>query len=231
MQKSILLFSIALLSMVSTSSEASLTVDKTLWQGSIKFPLDVDINEPIRVYYTGDRVISCEIDNIGHQICFAISEYKMRTVFHLIIVDSRDFVSEQNTVQYFKVPQNRPYKLYELVYTPNKDLATIADADINQKGAWQITQKRLADDMRIPDSAIIICYHPHLVKGLEGGNAIELPHVVLDEEILKKLTAEELHDASIQFVLSALDFDSFHTKPNTQIKTDFAKKTVLALTT
>lgn len=230
MQKSILLFSIALLSMVSAISDASLTVDKTLWQGSIKFPSDVEITEPIRVYYTGEA-IPHEIDNVGHQICFTISEYKMRTVFHLIIVDGRDFVSEHNTVQYFKVPQNRPYKLYELVYTPNKDLATVADADIDQKGTWQVTQKRLADDLRIPDSAIIICYHPHLVKDLEGGNAIELPRVVLDAEILKKLTAEELHDASIQFVLSALDFDSFHTKPNTQIKTDFAKKTVLALTT
>lgn len=230
MQKSILLFSIALLSMISALSEATLTVDKTLWQGSIKFPSDVNITEPIRVYYTGEA-IPHEIDNIGHQICFTISEYKMRTVFHLIIVDSLDLVSEQNTVQYFKVPKNRPYKLYELVYTPNKDFAAIADADVDQKGTWQVEQKRLADDLRIPDSAIIIRYHPHLVKGLEGGNAIELPRVVLDEEILKKLTPEELHDASIQFVLSAIDFDSFHTKPNTQIKTDFAKKTVLALTT
>lgn len=231
MQKSILLFSIALLSMVSAPSQAFLTVDKTLWHGSIKFPSDMKINEPVRVYYTGDKAISCEIDNVGHQVCFTISEYKMRNIFHLIIVDSLDLVSEHNTVQYFKVPQNRPYKLYELVYTPNKDLTTIADADIDQKGAWQITQKRLADDMRIPDSAIIIRYHAHLVKNVEGGNAIELPHVVLDEQILKQLTTEELHDASIQFVLSALDFDSFHTKPNTEIKADFAKKTVLALTT
>ncbi len=229
MHKSILLFNIALLSMVFAHLNASLTVDKTLWQGSIKFPSDIKINEPIRVYYTGES-IPCEIDNIGHQICFALSEYKMRTVFHLIIIDSRDFVSEHNTVQYFKVAQNRPYKLYELVYTPNKDFAKAADADVDQKGAWQITQKRLADDMRIPDSAIIVCYHPHLVKNVEGGNAIELPRIVLDEQILKQLTTEELHDASIQFVLSGLDFDTFHTKPSTQVRKDITKKTVLALT-
>lgn len=229
MQKSIFLSSIALLSMVSITSQSFLTVDKTLWHGSIKFPSDTKINEPIRVYYTGDKAISCEIDNVGHQVCFTISEYKMRNVFHLIVVDSPDRVSEHNTVQYFKVPQNRPYKLYELVYTPNKD-CTDSDADLNQQGTWLITQKRLGDDMRIPDSAIIVCYHAHLIKSVEGGNAIELPKVVLDEQMLKKLTAEELHDASVQFVLSALDFDSFHSKPDTQIKTDFARKTVMALT-
>ncbi len=231
MKTRLLLFSIALLSTICIQSEPFLTVDKALWYGTIKFPTDMKIVPPVRIYYAGNKIPS-ETDNEGHQVSFAISEYKMRNAFYLIIVDQVDFVSECNTVKYLHVPKGRPYKLYILTFKPNKDLEDkLHEVDINEKGTWDIVQKKLPDDLRIPDNAIIVCYHPHLIKNVEGGNAIELPKIVLDTELLNKLTPQELHDASIQFLLSSLNCDSIHATLDAQIKPDFARKTIIALTT
>ncbi len=224
------LFSIAFLSTICMPSESFLTVDKALWYGTIKFPTDMKVVPPVRVYYAGNK-IPAETDNEGHQVSFAISEYKLRNAFYLIIVDHVDFVSECNTVKYLRVPEGRPYKLYALSFKPNKELdGKLKEVDISERGSWDIVQKRLPDDMRIPDNAIIVCYHPHLIKDVEGGNALELPKIVLDTELLNKLTPEELHDASIQFLLSSLNCDSIHASLDAQIKPHFERKTIIALT-
>ncbi len=223
-------FSIALLSTIYIQSEPFLTVDKALWYGTIKFPTDIKIVPPVRIYYAGNKIPS-ETDNEGHQVSFAISEHKIRNSFYLIIVDRLDIFFECKLIQYLRVPEGRPYKFYVLSFKPNKELdSKLQEVDISEKGSWDIVQKRLPDDLRIPDDAIIVCYHPHLVKNIEGGNALELPKIVLDAELLNTLTPQELHDASIQFLLSSLNLNSIHATLDIQVKPDFARKTIISLT-
>lgn len=224
-----LLLASMLISMLFIETQAVLMADKALWYGSIKFPYDMKTIPPIRIYYAGNK-IPAQIDYDSHQISFTISEYSMRNVFYLIIVDTINFVSEQNTIQYLKTASDRPYKLYQLTFTPNKEAAGEQDAHAAERGTWDIVQLKLQDDLRIPDNAIIVCFHSHLVKSVEGGNAVELPKIILNEEVIHKLPEQELYDASIQFLLSSLHCDSIHAAIDSQIKADFQRKTIISLT-
>ena len=226
-----LLLAIALLSTLFGEIDAYLAADKALWYGTVKFPSDIKITEPVAVYYSGDQIVT-EIQQETHQISFAISEYKMRNEFFLLISNDIQWVTEQNTVKFQRVAKNCPYKLYHLKFNPNKDITTkiTPETDLHALGNWSITQKALRDDMRIPDNAIIVHYHPNLVHKVEGGNALELPKIVLNEQILHQLTPDELHDVSAQFILSSLNLKTIHAKQDTQIKHDLPHKTIIALT-
>lgn len=201
-----------------------------LWRGSIKFPMSTKNVPPVRIYYAG-TIIPADTQNSTRQVLFDISESKMRSTFCLIIVDRMDFINEQNTVKYLHVPDDRPYKLYTMEFIPNRELAKAPGhtVDAAQMGTWLVTQKLLAEDRRIPDNTIIVCYHPHLVKSIEGGNGIELPKIILDESILTQLTEEELQDASTQYLLTSLNCDSIHARQNAHIKTDFTKKNIISM--
>ena len=205
------------------------TGDK-LWRGAIKFPGCTKNIPPVRVYYSG-TIIPSTVHQIAKEVSFDIPESSVRNSFCMIIVDDVELVTEQNTVQYLRAPLNRPYKLYLLEFTPNKDCAVKSDgkADASQMGTWQASQKLLPDDNHIPDNTIIVCYHPLLVKDVEGGNGLELPKIVLDERILSQLTDEELQDASIHFLLTSLNCDTIHARQNALVKPDFAKKTIMSM--
>ncbi|MEX0848733.1 MAG: hypothetical protein WD055_00715 [Candidatus Dependentiae bacterium] len=226
-----LIFSIVLLPTVFGNIDAYLAADKALWYGTVKFPYDTKITEPVAVYYAGDQIIT-EIQQETHQISFAISEYKMRNEFFLLISNDIEWVTEQNTIKFQRICKSRPYKLFHLKFNPNREITTkiTPETDLNALGSWEITQKALRDDMRIPDNAIIVHYHPNLIQNVEGGNALELPKIVLNEQILHQLTPDELHDVSAQFILSSLDLKTIHAKQNTQIKHDIPHKTIIALT-
>lgn len=207
----------------------------TLWRGAIKFPMHTKSIPPVRIYYAG-TIIPIDIQHGNKQITFDIPESRVRNNFNLIIIDHVDFATEQNTIKYLRAPYQSPYKLYHLEFVANKESLTAkkkADDDhahtLDNAGYWHITEQILPEDRRIPDNAIIVCYHPHLVKSVEGGNNIELPKIILDERALTTLSEEELQDASIRFLLTSLDVDSIHARQNAYIKPDFAKKNIISM--
>jgi hypothetical protein len=116
-------------------------------------------------------------------------------------------------------------------FTPTKNLTKTADTklDASDMGTWVVTQKLLPDNRHIPDNAIIVCFHPNLVKSVEGGNGLELPKIILDENVLRQLTDDELQDVSVQYLLTSLNCDSIHARQNALIKPDFAKRTVISM--
>ncbi len=203
--------------------------EKALRYGAIKFPTGIEIKEPIEVFYAGER-IPTEIEKDAHLVSFALLENIMRNTFCLLICNDIETVSEQNTIKFQRVCKDRPYKLYVLKFHPNKDLLkSTTDIDINAQGAWEITQKALQDDMRIPDNAIIVQYHPHLVEKVQGGNALELPKIVLNEQVLQQFTTDELHEAQVNFVLSSIDVRTYHAQQDVRTKSDFKNKTISIL--
>lgn len=207
-----------------------LAIDKALWYLPIKFPSNVKYVPPVRVYYAGNKIMP-QCDNDAKQLTFGISEYKMRNTFYILIAEV-DFVSEQNTIKYLHVPNVQPYKLYRIAFKTNKetDVLNEADAeDIYASGAWDINRMYLAGDRRIPDDTIIVYYNPDFVRTIEGGNALELPTIVFDDRVLNNINSDQLYDASIKLVLSSLNCDTIHKKPDEELKFP-SDKIVLSLT-
>jgi hypothetical protein len=193
----------------------------TLWHGTIKFPAIIKHLPIIRVYYAGVTVATTP-ETWNRLVSFDIPESKVRNTFCLVIVDHVDFIAEQNTVQYLQAPLECSYKMYTMHFTPNKD-------SIEHTGTWQVIPQQLGPDRRLPDNAIIVCLDADLVKSVEGGDRLNLPKIILDEQILAQYSDQELQDIFAQFLLTAIDSDSIHAKQSILTEPNFAKKTVISM--
>jgi hypothetical protein len=232
------IYAAALLIACSLTTSAYFAGDK-LWHGAIKFPILTKKIPKIAIYYTGIS-IPTHIQTANRQLTFDISESKIRTTFYLIVIEHVDLVTEQNTVKYFVAPTNSSYKLYHLQFTPNQKLIKGSgpaekidqdkkQTDLEEMGTWTIEQQSLPEDRRIPDNAIIVCYNPSLIKNVEGGNGLELPKIILDEQIIQQLGDEELQNVSDLALLTSLDYNSIHARQNSLVKHDFAKKNIISM--
>lgn len=199
--------------------------DKKLMVGSIQFPKAVQNKiEDIRIYCSGKK-INTMVDQEGKKISFSLSEYKYRTFFYLLIIDCQAIGVEQtqeNTIKYLKVLPNFPYKFYTL------ELIDYFDQKNDKGPSWRIKEARLQDDRRIPDDAIIVCCSPKFIAKIDGGSEIELPKIYIKENILDIVGSDNnLHDTSIEALLSSIDYDALHSSIKQHIRQDLALKTVI----
>jgi hypothetical protein len=187
----------------------------------------------ISIYCSGYK-IKCDIDHNSKRIFFSILDDRMQTDFSILVADSIVFETESNTVKYLKINQHKKYKFYTL------RLKEIVNDDPHNKEAlpqskfvWQIREERLFyANGRIPDATIIICYNPSFIETMRGGNSVEFPTIVIKPDILTVVGSElNLHDSSVQLLLSSLDYNALHSRTKEEIKQDAALKSILAITT
>jgi hypothetical protein len=208
--------------------------EKGLFIGSVQFPTSLEMVPDIRIYYAGKKV-TAEVDNHAKKVIYTIPELKQRAVFYLLITPTIEFSSHENTVPYLKLNPHVPYKFYIL------ELASTVPTNKNKKRdiaafrpeyAWNIKEIKLdITGGRIPDETIIIQYNPAFIQTIEGGNAIQLPKIVIRPDIVSMLGSEQkLHELSQKWFLAALHTDTIHESVQSPIKISPQPKTVLALT-
>lgn len=191
--------------------------------GKIQFPHTVQRVPPMRVYYCGKKMdyYWCEIDNSAKQFSYQIPYQLGQTVFHLLIVNDHPewaavnskYNEENNTIDYLKIPTNKPYKRF-VCTLPH-------DATGNKKAQWIVREEKLPENGHITEVAttIIVCYPPALVETVVGTTTLELPTIVLKEDILQMVGSEILlHELSNQMILSCLDSDAIHASVQQKVK-------------
>lgn len=204
---------------------------KTFFRGTIQFPQTMSSIPNIRVYSGGYKIKS---ETTAHGLTFEVPEEKHRRKFNILITEKVQFQTEAdtNTIQYLKIADGQKYKYYTVVLMKNDDdihFDAIADAKNKKKTIpqfeWDIEEHALdLANGRIPDDAIIICFNPSYVDHLEGGNALELPKVVIKKNIIQLAGSEDnLLDASATLMLSSLDTDTIHANIRQEVKNDYQK--------
>jgi len=212
--------------------------EKTLFMGTIQFPPTVQVTPSIRIYYAG-RKITTEIDQENNRILFSVPEQKNRSFFYLLITPEIRFVSHENTIEYLTLKPGLNHAFFALELMAIQDKA--AQKRLKQNPflpapvtyTWAVHQLRLnLPSGRIPDETIIVCYDPTYVAKLDGGNAVEFPKIIMKTDLIKVVGSEKkLHDLSTQWFLTALNTDTIHEAPVTQIQLSSQAKTVLAFAT
>lgn len=202
-----------------------------LYSGTIQFPGSLAAIPSVRVYFCGTKV---QTEQFGKSVFFSIPEDRQRLSFWLLITENLSFEqSEGNTINHLQVDQTKPYKLYRL--TLHKKEQSPEDLTKNQQAdyAWRIEEKHFSkNNVSIPDDAIIVYYNANYVTGLEGGNAIELPKIIIRPDILAFAGSEEkLHEKSISLILSSLDYDTMHANPQRTLSHDATGSRIVSLTT
>jgi hypothetical protein len=179
----------------------------------------------ICLYYCGQRIHRDE-HKAHNKLFFSFLESRMVTHFYLLIIDSMPDLEliTGNTVDYLKIDPAHRYKFYSL--------SLVAQESENSKKVeyvWAIIEITVPPSGQLPDNTLIMSYNPDLVDCLAGGNAIELPTIVLKKDI--DTTHEAINQQSIEVALSALDFNAFHESTKKDIVYDPTTKTVRMITT
>lgn len=214
---------IALCIIVSSLSSSLLLQGVGCIVGKIQFPHTVQQVPSMRVYYCGKKIdfYWCEVDNSAKQFSYQIPYQLGQTVFHLLIVnDHPEWVAinskyneENNTIDYLKIPANKPHRRF---------VCTLPHDAVGKKNSqWTVREEPLPANGHITEVAttIIICYPPALVEKVVGNTALELPTIVLKEDILQMVGSEKLlHELSNQMILSCLDSDAIHASVQQKVK-------------
>lgn len=213
----------------------SLASGTSLLLGSIQFPQSVKSTPNIPIYHKGVKV-PCEVDHELKKAMFNIVKNRHCREFHLLIVEEFAFESEENVIKYLKIDTTKKHKLYRLSLernsTPNSSRGTLTRQAVETKPEYRWNTEEVmvdVEDGRIPDDAIIICFDPSYVATVQGGSSIELPKIILKEDLLTSVGSEEnLHDVFASLILSSLDYDMLHTKMSLKTQS-YQNKTILAL--
>lgn len=203
---------------------------KGIFYGTVQFPSTLEMTPNLRVYYAGRKLL-CEANDATKQQSFAISEMRNRTFFYLLITPDIEFCSPDNTIGNLRLKKDRPYKFYtlELTMTPSKSKKRKLNDPVFEY-TWITKDINLASITggKIPDDTIIVCYHPDYVQGLEGGNMVELPKILIKPDVVKHAGSEaKLYEQSDRWFLAALNTDTIHDTTQTELR--FNPKTILAM--
>lgn len=210
--------------------EAMASGPKGIFYGTVQFPYTLEMTPNLRVYHAGHKLL-CEANDATKQQSFAISEMRNRTFFYLLITPDIEFCSPDNTIANLRLKKDRPYKFYtlELTTTPAKSKKRKLN-DPAFEYAWVVKEIDLASITggKIPDDTIIVCYHPDYVQGLEGGNMVELPKIIIKPDVVKRAGSEaKLYEQSDRWFLAALNTDTIHDTAQAELR--FNPKTILAM--
>jgi len=202
-----------------------------LFMGTIQWPMSLKKIPSMRIYHAGHQLIG-EINNETRQITYTMPESRDISIITFIVVEPQNIkpqMADDNTIQHLAVTKNSPYKCFQVIRVA-ADLVVEKPENTNKKvptDTWRIEQRRLHEDGKIPDNALIICYNPDLIDGLSGGNSIDLPTVHICSDAITKAGSEEaLHEAADSFLITCLNLDTLHTKLTFDVKQHQEKKLV-----
>ena len=206
---------------------------KTLFMGAIQFPKTLIAMPDLRIYY-GGNIIKYEKHLGNNSISFSFPDDKRRTEFYMLVTETIKFNAIENTIEYIKIPKNQAYKLYTLNLLKTENNEQPLEQSKSKKGStthkWDIRETKLKDG-RVPDDAIIVCYTPQYVQSVEGGSTIQLPKIIIKDNVLELAGSEDkFMDSSIALLLSSLDTDAIHSNVQQEVKLDYQHKRITIVT-
>lgn len=174
-----------------------------LIMGTIQFPHELSDVPGIRVY-CGGRKIKCETDEQMKKVSFCVPREHKQKTFHVLVTTDISYETVQlpdstrNIISHLCVAPHNTYKLFAMKLEPkNEDDKTLQ---------WTIEQTQLEDN-RVPDNAIIVYYDPMCVEARTSGNTLELPTIVVKNDII---TEQKMYELSNELLLAAMDNDALH---------------------
>lgn len=248
MKNRTLLVSTIFLSLTIGTTHLCMAYGKGLFIGSLQFPKSVHKVPNVRVYCGGNKALNCETSDSAKSATFTIPEDKRRTHFSVVITEtfSWESIEDTNTIKFLKIDEDQAYKFYRLELVKKEQPALDFENNYpyqsqNKKPKqdtatyeWIIQQETLSfdDGWRIPDDAIIVCFNPEYVDKLKGGSVVELPKIVVKNNVLKLAGSEDmLHAKSIELLLASLDTDALHANIQQEVKQDYQRRTRVTIIT
>jgi len=207
--------------------------DKSLFVGNIQFPQSLQRVPQISIYRGGIK-INTETDNENKNIQFTISDDKNCKTFYILVAETIIPYVKNGTVQYLKVSPYQDYKFYKIDIVREGDQKnSIQNRLFEQNGSfkWKVREFPLGADGRIPDDTLMIIFDPECIAKIEGGTNLELPKIIMKQNMLDLFdrSEEKLREKETELLMSSLDLNIIHTKVTPELKHDHQRKLVVAM--
>lgn len=190
-----------------STMHSSAFVTMKSWIGTIQFPFSVNVVPDLRIYDSG-TIVKTEINYNNKCISFSLPKNGYQKHFYILIVEADNLY--QPAIEHLNIDPKKPYKLYSIECIEQK----------NGLCKWSIKRQALPSG-RVPDTAMIICYDPAYVDQLVGGTNVELPRIIIKEDILNLVGSEDaLHSRSHELLLACLGTDAIHQPIALSVKRD-----------
>jgi hypothetical protein len=193
-----ILFSFLCLINTTTRIDASAISLRT---GIIEFPRTLQRIPPLEIFFEGQKI---KVEVEGNKILFTVPMNRRLLRFFFLFVEHPDYLTKsstdntpQNTIDYLRVKQGTPYRIFELQ---------------SQQDQWFVIERLLPEDGHIPDNTIIVYIPAAYIADVTGGNRLELPHVIIKDNIVDLAGGSEdiLQQITDELTIKALDFAALH---------------------
>ena len=183
----------------STSLDSAKNKDKaTTYLGMFQFPSQIQ-NPSLRIYYKG-RIVDMENG------AYSFTENRRFQVMTIVIALLPPPTT--NTPSNLTIPEGNKYTRYTLFKT------SAVTKEGKKQEEWRVQKVTNNDGINIPSDALLVILDPDLVEGIKihpwfkDSFTLKIPSFVMKKNLPKK-TFDAAYNRSI---LTALDWDVFHTK-------------------
>jgi len=205
------------------------SLDKNLFVGNILFPQTIKTVPQVLLYQRGIK-LQTETDDSSKKIQFTVTEERKCKKIHFLVTQYVQPNIEKNIVTGLKIGRKQDYKLYKLRLIEKRNTQKSDSEKNNTSYHWQIEEKKLAPERRIPDDTLIVIFNPNYIEKIDEGSSFELPKIWIRPDILELAGSEEkLHDEVNELLMASLDLNILHSKPTSEIKPNHKKKLVIAM--
>jgi hypothetical protein len=173
----------------------------TDFEVNIAFPRPYH-SQGIKVYQAGEII---HTDVSDHTISFFIKDMNRTKEFHILVVKPCDLSyvfneNAKNTIQYRVVNPERSYKFYKISFSSTSQ-------------NWNIEDKNLKENGKIPDQTVIIFYNPDYIESFCCSKENPVPTLLISDTIF---TLSGGNDAlcyeEIRYLLDTLHLDPLQQK-------------------
>ncbi|MBN1549210.1 hypothetical protein JW872_00960 [Candidatus Babeliales bacterium] len=176
---------------------------KRVYSGSLRFPDSITPPPRLTAYYKGIRV---DIQNGNFTVRDTEAAPGFYFLFTLSPVTPCTDAHDPNTIQFFQLDPESPYKCFRVLRTRGDRPWLIEETPLEQ------TRHAM---LKIPESTIIIPLNPDYVEAVQTEadpsplHSTSLPDIIFKKE----LSQNKINEMVIQSTFAALDLNPFHRKP------------------
>lgn len=193
--------------------------------GTIQYPNIKSLPQMSAISYEGQQITITECDDANNKYYYKVRlNRKDQTEFYLLcaggngnivpVFKNNDELAINNTIDHLRLKKDAKYRIFRATINNNFDSKTKKTTV-----TWTIKEMALPQTGQIPDSTLIFPIPANYVKELAGGDAMQLPTIIIKNNVHLLAGGEDkMHELALRQAATFPDISWLHTQPSKAIK-------------
>ncbi len=196
--------------------------------GTIQYPSIKSLPQMSAISYEGQQITITECDDANNKIFYKVplSRNRQKNTYCLdfyflftegenitFTLKDNDELAINNTIDHLTLEEKAKYRIFKATINNNYDRKTKKTTV-----TWTIKEMALSQTRQIPDSTLIFPIPAHYVKELSGGDAMQLPTIIIKDNVHLLAGGEDkMHELALRQAATCPDLKAIHIQPSKAI--------------